>query len=563
MPAPATGWGSAVYAKLLNTDMKKIPTLFAVTLLLFSCGHKHNVPQNIKLFRYNEAAGIRSLDPAFARDQANIWGVNQLFNGLVQLDDSLRVQPCIAKTWEISADGLEYTFHLRNDVFFHPSEAFKNQKRKLVAADVDYSLQRLADEKTASPGKWVLANVACKSNGKLDIIVSNDTTIAIRLSKPFSPFLSLLSMQYCSVVPREAVDFYGKDFGHHPVGTGPFLFKYWKDGLKLVLLKNPDYFETDDAGKQLPYLDGVVVTFIVEKHTAFMEFMQGNYDMISGLDPNYKDVLLDAAGNLKQEHFSKMYMTRIPYLNTEYLGISVHKNGGGAISALQEQKVRMAINYGFDRRKMMRYLRNNIGYPGIYGMIPPGLAGYAEDSTISFEYDPQKSKQLLAEAGFTDGKGLPEILLQTTATYQDLCEYIQQQLAEINIKVKLDVVPPATLREMVSQSKSGFFRASWIADYPDAENYMSLFYSKNEVPNGPNYTHFANTEFDRLYEQSVSEPDAKIRADLYAKMNRILMEQSPVVVLYYDMAVRFVSNRIKGLEPNAMNLLNLKYVVKE
>jgi len=543
--------------------MKKRLLIPFLALIVVSCGNRWEIPDNIKLFRYNEAAGIRSLDPAFARDQANIWSVNQLFNGLVQLDDSLKIKPCIASSWEISEDGLIYTFQLRNDVCFHPNEVFNGKKRKVVAADVEYSLQRLFDEKTASPGKWVLNSVACKSDGRLDIIVSNDTIISIRLKQPFAPFLHLLTMQYCSVVPREAVEFYGKDFGHHPVGTGPFLFKYWKDGLKLVLLKNPDYFETDATGKRLPYLDGVVVTFIVEKHTAFMEFMQGNYDMISGLDPNYKDVLLDAAGNLKPEHKNKMYMTRIPYLNTEYLGISVQQNGGNAVSALQERNIRLAINYGFDRRKMIRYLRNNIGYPGLYGMIPPGLDGYSENKDLNFEYNPAKARALLSEAGYPDGKGLPVITLQTTATYQDLCEYLQQQLAEINIQVKLDVVPPATLREMVSQSKTGFFRASWIADYPDAENYMSLFYSKNEVPNGPNYTHFANAEFDRLYEQSIAAPDNAERAKLYTQMNRIVMEQSPVVVLYYDMAVRFVSNRIKGLEPNAMNLLNLKTVVKE
>lgn len=543
--------------------MKNFILLFILSLLLCSCKHKYDIPDNVKLFRYNESAGIRSLDPAFARDQANIWGVNQIFNGLVQLDDSLNVKPCIAKSWEISPDGLEYVFYLRDDVFFHPSVVFKNGKRKLVAADIQYSLQRLVDDKTASPGKWVLANVACKPDGKLDIIVSNDTTISIRLVKPFAPFLSLLSMQYCSVVPHEAIEYYGKDFGHNPVGTGPFLFKYWLDGVKLVLLKNPFYFEVDTNGIKLPYLDGVVITFIVEKHTAFMEFMQGNYDMISGLDVNYKDVLLDAAGNLKPEHKNNIYMTRIPYLNSEYLGILMKNEEGHAISALQEQKIRLAINYGFDREKMMRYLRNNIGYPGLFGMIPPGLAGYSEDSGFNFKYNPQKAGQLLAEAGFPNGMGLPEITLQTTASYLDLCEYIQHQLAEINIKIKLDVVPPATLREMVSQSKSGFFRASWIADYPDAENYMSLFYSKNKVPFGPNYTHFENDGFDMLYEKAIKESDYNERIRLYEKMNRIIIEQSPVVVLYYDMAVRFINKRISGLNPNAMNLLNLKTVVKK
>lgn len=562
--ARAIGLDSAACAKLLNTrTMRIFILLLAATLILTSCGNKYSIPDGTKLFRYNESAGIRSLDPAFARDQANIWGVNQLFNGLVQLDDSLHVQPCIAKNWEISDDGTVYTFHLRNDVYFHQSEVFENSTRKVVAADVNYSLQRLIDEKTASPGRWVMNNVSRNSNNMLEIATPNDSTIEIELTQPFAPFLSLLAMQYCSVVPHEAVEFYGKDFGRNPVGTGPFVFKYWKEGLKLVMLKNPDYFETDSAGKQLPYLDGVVVTFIVEKQTAFMEFMQGNFDMISGIDPNYKDVLLDAEGNLKPEHDSKMYMTRIPYLNTEYLGISVKKESPGAINALQEQKIRLAINYGFDRRKMMRYLRNNIGYPGLYGMIPPGLSGYSEDSEFNFEYNPEKAKQLMAEAGFANGKNLPEILLQTTATYQDLCEYIQQQLAEINIKIKLDVVPPATLREMVSQSKAGFFRASWIADYPDAENYLSLFYSKNEVPNGPNYTHFADAEYDKLYEEAIAATSDSVRNVLYAKMNRMVMLQSPVVVLYYDMAVRFINKRIKGLKPNAMNLLDLKRVVKE
>jgi peptide/nickel transport system substrate-binding protein len=543
--------------------MRNFFLLFFVIFFFASCGNRYSIPDDTKLFRYNEPAGIRSLDPAFARDQANIWGVNQLFNGLVQLDDSLHVQPCIAKSWKISQNGLLYTFHLRNDVFFHESEVFGKSNRKVVAADVNFSLQRLIDDKTASPGRWVMNNVARNSNNNMKIATPNDSTVEIELTQPFTPFLSLLAMQYCSVVPHEAVEFYGKDFGHHPVGTGPFQFKYWKEGLKLVMLKNANYFETDSVGKRLPYLDGVVVTFIIEKQTAFMEFMQGNFDMISGIDPNYKDVLLDAEGKLKPEHESKMYMTRIPYLNTEYLGISVEKESAGAISALQEQNIRLAINYGFDRRKMMRYLRNNIGYPGLYGMIPPGLAGYSEDSQFNFEYNPEKAKQLLAEAGFAKGKNLPEIVLQTTATYQDLCEYIQQQLAEINIKIKLDVVPPATLREMVSQSKAGFFRASWIADYPDAENYLSLFYSKNEVPNGPNYTHFANAEYDKLYEKAIAATSDSDRNVLYTKMNRIVMLQSPVVVLYYDMAVRFINKRIKGLKPNAMNLLDLKMVVKE
>ncbi len=538
-------------------------TFLLFCLILVSCGNRYEVPEHIKLFRYNEPAGIRSLDPAFARDQANIWGVNQIFNGLVQLDDSLSLRPCIAKNWEISSDGRCYTFLLRSDVYFHQNEVFPHGTRKVVSDDVRFSLQRLTDPGVASPGRWVMNPVERNQDSTLHIETPDDSTVKIYLTKAFAPFLSLLAMQYCCIVPREAVSHYGKDFGRNPIGTGPFRFKYWKEGIKLVMLRNEQYFEQDSAGKALPYLDGIVVTFIVEKHTAFMEFMQGNFDMISGLDANYKDVLVDAEGKLKPEHDKKMYMTRIPYLNTEYLGISMKPTGEGKLDVLRQKSIRQAINYGFDRRKMMRYLRNNIGYPGLYGIIPPGLPGYEANSLNAFEYNPRKSKQLLEEAGFPDGKGLPEITLHTTASYLDLCEYIQQQLSQINIKIVLDVVPPATLREMVSQSKIQFFRASWIADYPDAENYLSLFYSKNEVPNGPNYTHFQHKEFDRLYEEAVSTPNDSVRFELYKKMNKLIIEESPVVVLYYDMAVRFVQKSIKGMKPNAMNLLNLKSVVKE
>ena len=538
-------------------------TLIILLFIFSSCTNKYEIPDNIKLFRYNEAAGIRSLDPAFAKDQANIWAVNQLFNGLVQLDDSLQVQPCIAKSWDINDSNNIYTFHLRTDVFFHNSEVFTKGKRHVTAKDVRYSLQRLIEEKTASPGRWVMENVARDTNGKLDIEVENDSTLHIKLKKAFSPFLSLLSMQYCYIVPKEAVDFYGKDFGRNPVGTGPFILKFWKENVKLIMLRNPSYFESDKEGNNLPYLDGIVITFIAEKHTAFMEFMQGNYDMISGLDPNYKDVLLDASGKMKEEHKGMMHMSTIAYLNTEYLGILIDPNEEGSINVLQEKKIRQAINYGFDRKKMIQYLRNNIGYPGFYGIIPPGLDGYAEDSSFAWFYNPEKTKKLLEEAGYPEGKGLPDITLQTTAAYLDLCEYIQKELSQYGIKIKLDIVPPATLRELVFQSKSGFFRASWIADYPDAENYLGLFYSKYKVPNGPNYTHFNNNKYDLLYERAIKEQNDSIRHLLYTKMNQIIFDEAPVIVLYYDMAIRFINNRISGLNPNALNLLNLKRVRKE
>jgi oligopeptide transport system substrate-binding protein len=252
-----------------------------------------------------------------------------------------------------------------------------------------------------------------------------------------------------------------------------------------------------------------------------------------------------------------------PYLNTEYLGIlydssnQVLKN-----NPLRFKAIRQALNYSFDRVKMMQYLRNNIGLPGISGFVPSGMPWYDQNAVKGYTYDPQKARELLSKAGFPGGSGLPPIILTTNASYLDLCKYIQSQLSEAGFTIKIDVTPPATLRELIAQSKVAFFRGSWIADYPDAENYLSLFYSPDFCPAGPNYTHYSNPEFDRLYRSAVKEVNDSIRGTIYMQMDRLLIEDAPVIVLYYDQVLRFTGKNISGLGCNALNLLNLKTVKK-
>ena len=543
-----------------------------ILLLFTSCHGPNKDNKNLTVFRYNESAGITSLDPAFAKDQANIWACNQLYNGLVQLDDKLNVIPCIAKSWEISNDGLDYTFHLRNDVFFYKTQdtRLKTQdfKRKVIASDFVYSLNRLIDPKVASPGGWVLSNVkrvqssmSKVQSSNLSIFAVNDSTLRIELKEAFPPFLGLLSMQYCSVVPKEAVEYYGKDFRKNPVGTGPFQFSMWKEGVKLVLSKNKNYFEKDGENK-LPYLDAIAITFIIDKQTAFLEFAKGNIDFLSGIDPGYKDELLTQYGALNPKYRNRFNLIRQPYLNTEYLGFQVSGSRFQVADFKVPKLVRQAINYGIDRKKMMRYLRNNIGTAAYNGMIPKGLPSYDSVHMIGYDYQPERAKALLKQAGYPDGTGLPDIVLSTTSSYIDLCKSIQEQLAEIGIKLKIDLTPPATLRELIAQSKLPFFRGSWIADYPDAENYLSLFYSKNFSPQGPNYTHFSNKAFDALYEKAKKVTRDSIRFEYYKEMDKLIMEESPVVVLYYDEVLRFTQKNIHGLGSNPLNLLTLKRVRK-
>lgn len=532
-------------------------------LIILFCGCKYEKEQNAgkTVFRYNEAFGISSLDPAFANNQSNIWACNHLYNGLTELDSNLIPIPSLARSWEISDDGRTYTFHLKTDVFFHPHPLF-NKPRKLIAADVVFSFNRIADEKTASPGAWIFNYARKDVHGNLNAFhAPDDSTVVIHLSDPFPPFTGLLASGYGGIVPHEIVNHYGRDFRTHPVGTGPFKFHEWIERTALILHRNDNYFETDEAGTKLPYLDAVMISFISDRQSAFLEFLKGRLDLINGLDAGFKDDLLTPSGKMREKYKGKFRMETAPYLNTEYLGILADTSlPAMKNNPLNDIRVRKAISLGFDRNKMIRYLRNSMVTPGTAGIVPLGVPGFDSMQTQGYDYNPQLAAQLLKEAGFPDGKGLPQIVLSTTGSYQDLTEYVQGQLAGLGIKIKLEVNQSAQHRLMVSKQQLTFFRASWIADYADAENYLSLFLSKNKAPAGPNYTHFSNKKYDELYAKAMNETNDSLRWKLYREMDQLVMDNVPVIVLYYDRVLRLTSNNVHGLPKNPMNLLTLKNV---
>lgn len=545
--------------------LKRTLTLIILTALfllsLFSCGGDKSKHDTKKVFRYNELAGITSLDPAAARNFEHIWVVNQLFNGLVQMNDVLQVEPCIAKNWTISEDGKVYTFTLRNDVFFHDNEIFANGKgRKIVAKDFVYSFNRLYDPKVSS-AMSLLDNVDKNQNGGLD--APNDTTFVIYLKESFSPFMGILTMKYFSVVPKEVVEKYGDDFRKHPVGTGPFIFKLWEEGTQLIMLKNENYFEKNEGGEKLPYLDAVSVSFIKDKETGFMQFMKGDIDMISGMDAFTPTEVLDDKGKLKPFYKEKFNLQTQPYLKTDYLGFLIDEKAEAVKSSpIKLRAVRRAINYAIDREKLVKHFRNSLGIPATAGFIPSGLPSFNPQVVKGYVYNPDKARDLLLEAGFPEGKGLPEIILYSTETYLEMFEFIQGQLAESNIKIKIEVEKASVLTPAVANNEIPFFRKSWIGDYPDEENFMSLFYSKNFSPKGFNYTHYSNPVFDKMYEQARNCLNDSLKKSIYQKMDQMLMDDAPIVPLYYDEVVRLVSRKVDGLTTNPMNLLNLKQVKK-
>jgi oligopeptide transport system substrate-binding protein len=543
---------------LLSIRISIFLIIFFVISIFISCSN-HAHPDK-KIFRYNEISGIASLDPAFAKNQSIMWAIHQVYNTLIEVDSNMQLKPSLAKTWEFSTDNKTIVFHLRNDIFFQDDDCFANGKgRRMVAKDVTYSLGRIINKNVASPGAWIF-------NNRVDSIIPfttiNDSTFQLKLQNPFQPIIGILSMQYCSIVPQEAVEKYGNEFRRHPVGTGPYAYVAWEEGQAMVLKKNIHYFEKDAAGNQLPYLDGVKINFYDSKATEFLEFQQNRLDFINDIDASFKDELLTKTGNLKPEWNDKINLQKHAYLNIEYFGILADTNNALLKkSPLKLLKLRQAINYGIDRTKMMLYLRNSIGTAAESGFVPQGLPSFNAEKVIGYNYNPEKAKQLLKEAGFANNQNMPEIKLLTIPIYANLASYVANELKQIGINVKVEAIQKSLLLEQTSKSQALFFRGSWIADYPDAENYLSVFYSKNPAP--PNYTRFSNAAYDKLYEQALAQTNDSLRYELYRSMDKIIIENAPVVPLWYDMAIHLVHKNITGFVPNSLNMLELRYVHKE
>lgn len=513
-----------------------------------------------RIFYLNYSAGtVESIDPAFAKNLYNMWTDHMVYNTLVETNEQLQVVPSLATRWDVSADGLVYRFYLRSDVYFQDNTAFPDGKgRRMTAQDVVYSFNRLIDPTVASTGAWIFND---RISEQSPFTVIDDTTVQIRLQAPFRPLPEILTMPYCSVVPKEVVERWGKDFSRHPCGTGPFYFSYWDEGNVLVLKRNNNYWEKDNNGNRLPYLEAVQIGFVDSKATEFFLFLQHKVDFVNNIDGSFKDLVLTKNGELKKEYRDKIRLTKRGYLNTEYVGFLIDPdNKLLAQSPTKNLLVRQAINYAVDKPKIVRYFKNGAVAPATEGFIPRGMPGYDSNATFGYHYDPAKALQLLAKAGFPNGRGLGTFTILTPDNWADIVNFIATQLQDIGIKAQVEIIQANILRQQMSKSEAVAFRAQWIADYPDAETFLAFFNSRFPAP--PNYTRFKNETFDKLYDRSMNEPDT-VRRKMYQQMDSIVMSQAPVIPLFYDQMLHFTQLNVEGFTANPMNLIDLKRVQKK
>ncbi len=508
---------------------------------------------------YNIHGAVTSLDPAFASHLNNMLVVRALFSTLVEVDADLRIRPGVAKRWEVFDSGRTYVFHLRNDVWFHDDSCFPGGRgRRLTARDAAFSLLRLVDSATASPGAWLFRDRFLRTpDGDYSPAVTapDDTTLIIRLRRPFPPMLGLLALPYCGIVPPEAVARYGRrGFGRHPVGSGPFRMHYWREGHALSLVRHPRYFR---PGR--PRLEGVFISFIENPESEFLAFVSGRIDVLSGAQKAMVDFFIGWDGRLKPALARRYRMIRAPFLNTEYLGLLQDSGRLAPGHPLQSADFRKALAFAVDRRKMMRFLRRGVGAPGEGSMVPPAML---DTPAPGYAYHPDSARYYLQRAR-QNGVGVSRPLtIHTTAAYLDLCLFVAENWRRLGVPARVEVHPSTVYRHRMRNGEFAVFRASWIADYPDPESYLSLFYSAHIPPNGPNYTRFQDSAYDAAYARALAEPRPDRRRTHYRRMMQLLHRKAPVVVLYYDEVLHIAHPQVTGLRPHPMGWIAWETVGK-
>lgn len=535
----------------------------------FFSGCTKKIENSAKLFTYNEPNGIESLDPITCNNYPALNVLINICEGLVEYDKDAKMHPLLAKSYEISPDGLTYTFNLRGDVYFHDNECFPDKKgRKLKASDFKYCYERVCDPRAKTRGLWVFRDKVEGAQAFSDapdkvkeikgFIAQNDSTFIIKLVQPFAPFMSILTMPYGYVYPKEAVEFYKENVGFNIVATGPFKFVKWEIDKELVCEKNKSYWAKDKDGTQLPLMEGFRVLFIRSPETEFLDFKGGKLDFEKPSVDVYGQIS-DENGQLKPEY--NFELIKQPYLNTVYLTTMMNpKMEGGKNNPLgSNTKLRQALSYGIDREKIVKFVLKNKGIPGVNGPLPKGMPGFS-DEVKGYAYDRVKAKNLLEEAGYPNGKGLSlKIVYHNDESQRELCEALQAQFKDIGVDLQIEEMLGATHRTGQNEGKLTFWRANWGADYYDPENYYALFYGKNETPTGPNTTHYKNAKVDSLYELGLKLTNFDERMKVYREMDKVIFEDSPWMIVYYNQFIYLKQKNVSGMYVDGLGILNLKY----
>lgn len=536
--------------------------IILVLVIIFIAVSFYKKPEKVEKKILYEAilSDPKSFDP---RDQvdAETYGIMYtIYNTLVEMDDSLTIQPAIAERWE-TKDFKEWKFFIRDDVYFHPDPAFGPAgTKKLTAYDVEYSLNRSLQP--GGVGAFMLTDIVegaeevnqGKTEKASGIFAVNSTTLVIRLKKPYGKLLERLATPFFFIVPKEAVDYYKDEFARHPIGTGAYMFERYEPGNAVFLKKNPNFWKKDDKGKRLPYLDGLVFKILRNPQLALNEFLSGNLDAVE-VQPVFADLVLKN-GKLKKE-FQK-------YKVAEHVALDVHFFAFNFEDKIFDNKyLRQALNYAIDKKVITEKILNNLATPAI-GILPPGVYPDVERKPV-YEANMEKAKELLKLAGYDGEKKIPELELHidNKQTTELVAQYIQSTLKDLGINIKLKKTDFGTLLGDVSSGKSKFYYMWWEGTDPNPEIFMVQFKS-DLLPEkgGYNFGRYNNKKADELYDAAVGELDSEKAKNLWLELNSFLIDDAPWIFLYHTKRVRLLQPYIFNYDNNPMEIRRYYTTIK-
>ncbi|HEY7471985.1 MAG TPA: ABC transporter substrate-binding protein [Gemmatimonadota bacterium] len=495
-------------------------------LLAAGCGGDRESGAGRNILHLSIGPDPASMDPIQAVDVYRGQLVVYMYDGLVRYEEG-GPQPNLASSWDVSDDGLVYTFHLRDDVTFHNG-------RKFAADDVRYSFERALRPESQSPLTWVFDFIAGSDamvEGEADSLsglrVIDPTTVEITLEQPFAPFLLLMAMPAAHVVPREEIEQKGAQFSEAPVGTGPWVFESWAHDDVIRLTANPRYH----LGR--PKMDGIEIRMIPETTTVIAEFERGNLDQVD----------LNEFPAPEFERFSSdpewsPYIHQRPALITYYLALNNQK------PKFRDPRVRRALNFAVDVASIA-----DVVYPGevvlSHGPIPPGVPGYRENGR-PYGFHPDSARALLRAAG---AEGLTfDVYFRSLAINQRFLEAVQANLADVGVTMNLQQRDWTAVRQAMQRGELDGYLANWYADYPDGENFLyPLFYSEMAGAGG-NAAFYSDATVDTLILTARRTLDDDDRIAMYARADSLIQAGAPWIFTIHPIDYDMVQRWVEGYE---------------
>lgn len=460
--------------------------------------------------RYNESEGVRSLDPVQAFKRAHIWVTRLWAETLFETDSSGQVIPWLCAGYRWSNDMCTLRMGIRKNVYFHKDKCFgPDSTRPLCARDVVYSMIRAARHPAAA---WIFSGVVEQEEGLA--IEPDGDTVEIRLQRPQVSFLKMLANAQVSIVPLEVEKHYGSEAWRHPVGTGPYRFRAWFPEQELLFVSNSHYWRKNSDMSQYEQVpEGVQISFVKDKQSEIMLFLRGELDFLAGNDRTYAVFFLDKEGKLKKSYEQRGISLRSgEVLATEYLGFNLE----GHCAACRDADLRRLIARSLDKDHLVAVALEGLGKAADASLVPTALRTH------------------ISEAGPAHSRVRGSLRLMTTPPYSQQAALIKDMLERQGFNVSVELQDGATHKTAVANGECDFFRASWIADFPDAENFYSVFYSRFMAPDGPNYSRFSDSVYDALFERLQKTADQAERLSLYVRLDSVLSVAIPAIPLYYD-----------------------------